>query len=123
MTFLPIDRVMSSASRAGKLRGVHLAIVTDNAEGADNPGGRVKVKFPWMNADESTFFARIALPMAGNERGTFFLPEVDDQLLVVFEHGEIDKPVIIGAVWNNKQKAPETNESGKNQTKLIKSRS
>src|SRR5207302_6351495 len=119
----PMERPNKVAGRANKMRGVHLAIVVDNTEGEGNPGHRVKVKFPWMNDEESTFYARIAMPMAGDQRGTYFLPDKDDQLLCVFEHGEIDRPIIIGAVWNNKQKPPEKNESGKNNTKLIKSRS
>ena len=61
--------------------------------------------------------------MAGKERGTYFLPEVDDQLLVVFEHGDINRPIVIGALWSKKQEPVEVNQSGKNNTKLIKSRS
>ena len=60
--------------------------------------------------------------MGGTERGTYFLPENDDQLLVVFEHGDINRPIVIGALWSKKQEPVEVNESGKNNTKLIKSR-
>ncbi|MDQ3370030.1 MAG: phage baseplate assembly protein V, partial [Myxococcota bacterium] len=122
MTLFFLDRVMSHAQRASKMRGVYLAIVCDNQEGDGNPGYRVKVKYPWMNEQEQTFWARIATPMGGKERGTYFLPEVDDQLLVVFEHGDIHRPIVIGAVWSKKQQPVEVNGSGKNNTKLIKSR-
>ncbi|HEX5064018.1 MAG TPA: phage baseplate assembly protein V, partial [Kofleriaceae bacterium] len=122
MTLFPIDRPMETALRAAKMRGVHLAIVVENKDGGDNPGYRVCVKYPWMNEQEKSFWARIAIPMAGKERGTYFLPEVDDQLLVVFEHGDINKPIVIGALWSKKQEPVEINESGKNNTKLIKSR-
>ena len=88
----------------------------------DNPGYRVKVKYPWLTEQEKTYWARIAVPMGGNERGTYFLPEVDDQVLVVFEHGDINRPIVIGALWSKKQEPVEINESGKNNTKLIKSR-
>src|SRR5579859_6147140 len=108
--------VMSQSTAGSKIRGVQLAIVVDNKDGGDNPGYRVKVKFPWLSDQESTFWARIAVPMAGNDRGTFVLPEIDDQLLVVFEHGEVDRPIVIGAVWNNKQQPVEVNASGKNNT-------
>src|SRR5205809_649017 len=118
MSFWLPERPMKKAQSANKMRGVHLAIVVDNSEGDGNPGHRVKVKFPFMNADESTFFARIAMPMAGGGRGTYALPEVDDQLLCVFEHGDINRPIAIGAAWSNTQKPPETNQSGKNNTKL-----
>jgi len=73
VSFLPIDRVMPQATRASKIRGVQLAIVVDNKDGEGNPGCRVKVKFPWMNEQESTFFARIAVPMGGPDRGTYVL--------------------------------------------------
>ncbi|HEY5925080.1 MAG TPA: phage baseplate assembly protein V, partial [Kofleriaceae bacterium] len=122
MTMFPIDRVMPQSLRAAKLRGVHLAIVVENTEGADNPGYRVRVKYPWMNEQEKSFWARIAIPMAGKERGTYFLPEVDDQVLVVFEHGDVNKPIVIGALWSKKQEPVEVNQTGKNNTKLIKSR-
>jgi uncharacterized protein involved in type VI secretion and phage assembly len=122
MTYLPIDRVMASAQRANKLRGVHLAIVVDNKDGGGNPGYRVKVKYPWLNEQDQTSWARIAVPMGGKERGTYFLPEVDDQVLLVFEHGDINRPIVIGALWSKKQEPVEVNVSGKNNTKLIKSR-
>jgi uncharacterized protein involved in type VI secretion and phage assembly len=109
--------------RAAKKRGVHLAIVVQNTEGDGNPGYRVKVKYPWMSEQEKTYWARIAVPMGGKERGTYFLAEVDDQLLVVFEHGDINRPIVIGALWSKKQEPVEINKSGKNNTKLIKSRS
>jgi uncharacterized protein involved in type VI secretion and phage assembly len=81
------------------------------------------VKFPWLSDQETTFWARIAIPMAGPERGTYVLPEIDDQVLVVFEHGDIDRPIVIGGLWSKKQEPVEVHESGKNHTKLIKSRS
>jgi phage baseplate assembly protein gpV len=122
VTFLPIDRVMPQALRASKIRGVQLAIVVDNKDGEGNPGYRVKVKFPWLNDQETTFWARIAVPMGGPERGTYVLPEIDDQMLVVFEHGDVDRPIVIGALWSKKQEPVEVNDSAKNNTKLIKSR-
>ncbi|MGE0546816.1 MAG: phage baseplate assembly protein V [Kofleriaceae bacterium] len=120
MTF-PIDRVMPTAQRASRLLGVHLAIVVDNKPEA--PGYLVKLKFPWLAEQETTYWARIAVPMAGNERGSYVLPEIDDQVLVVFEHGDVDRPIVIGALWNKQQPPAEVNESAKNETKLIKSRS
>jgi hypothetical protein len=101
---------------------VHLAIVVDNKDGQDNPGYRVKLKLPWLNEQESTFWARIAVPMGGPGRGTYVLPEIDDQVLVVFEHGDINRPIVVGSLWSKKQEPVEVNQSGKNNTKLIKSR-
>src|SRR5215813_4412314 len=103
MTFLPIDRVMQQAVRAKKYRGVWTAIVMENKDTPpDNPGYRVKVTIPALSEDEKTFWARLAVPMGGKERGTYMLPEKDDQLLVVFEHGDLHRPIIIGSVWSKK---------------------
>jgi hypothetical protein len=104
MSFLPTDRVMLRALRASKIRGVQLAIVVDNKDGEGNPGYRVKVKFPWLTEQETSFWARIAVPMGGSGRGTYVLPEIDDQVLVVFEHGDINRPIyasFLCAVGNN----------------------
>src|SRR5688500_4585781 len=120
MSFLDLDRIQPATVRADKVRGVHLAIVTDIAD--PDKQYRVKVKLPWLKADENTWWARIAVPMAGGTRGTFVLPQVDDQVLVVFEHGYIERPIIIGALWNDPQKAPESNSDGKNDVKVIKSK-
>jgi uncharacterized protein involved in type VI secretion and phage assembly len=62
-------------------------------------------------------------PMAGKDRGMYLLPEVDDEVLVVFEHGDINYPYIIGALWNGKDTPPENNDDGKNNKRTIKSRS
>lgn len=106
---------------AAPLMGVVIGIVTNNE---DPEGlGRVKVRFPWLSeADESTW-ARIASPMAGSERGMYFLPEVDDEVLVAFQHGDIRFPYILGALWNGKDAPPATNEDGANNIRTIKSRS
>ena len=53
----------------------------------------------------------------------YFLPEVDDEVLVAFEHGLIDQPYIIGSLWNGKDQAPESNQNGKNDHRAFKSRS
>jgi uncharacterized protein involved in type VI secretion and phage assembly len=121
VSFLDLDRVQPATERASKLRGVHLAIVTENKDDVEN-GYRVKVRLPWLSADENTWWARIAVPMAGADRGTYVLPEKDDQVLVVFEHGDVSRPIIIGALWNEPGMAPEKNGNGKNDVKVIKSK-
>jgi hypothetical protein len=122
MSFVPTDRLASAALRSSKILGVHLAIVVDNKDGNGNPGYRVKVKLPWLSEQETTYWARIAVPMGGHDRGTYVLPEIDDQVLVVFEHGNISRPIVIGGLWSKKQEPVEVNQSGKNNSKLIKSR-
>ena len=68
--------------------GVCVALVTNNQDPQGR--GRVKVKFPWLGEDDESTWIRIASPMAGNGRGMYFLPEVDDEVLVAFEHGAGD---------------------------------
>src|SRR5690606_21343759 len=67
------------------------AIVTDNK---DPEGlGRIKVKLPWQNGEETPWI-RITNQYAGRERGFYFIPEVDDEVLVGFEHGNINHPYV-----------------------------
>ena len=101
--------------------GVVPGLVTNNN---DPDGlGRVKVKFPSLSNVDESFWARIATPMAGNGRGAYFLPEVDDEVLVVFQHGNVRFPYVIGSLWSAKDKPPATNAEGKNNLRVIKSRS
>lgn len=101
--------------------GVAVGIVTDNEDPDDM--GRVKLTFPWRSAEDESYWARIATPMAGDDMGTYFLPEVDDEVLVGFEDGDIHHPYVIGALWNGKQSPPQTNSDGKNDVREVKSRS
>lgn len=103
------------------IKGVAIGIVTNNKD--DKQMGRVKVRFPWRENPDDSYWARIAVLMAGKDRGSFFLPEVDDEVLVAFERGDIRHPYIVGALWNGQDTPPETNSDGKNNIRLIKSRS
>lgn len=101
--------------------GIMTGVVTNNQ---DPDGlGRVKVKIPRLSGDDESNWARVATFMAGKERGAFFLPEVDDEVLVAFECGDINMPYVIGALWNGVDKPFETNSDGKNDKRVIKSRS
>lgn len=105
----------------GGIRGVAVGIVTDNEDPKDL--GRVKLRFPWRDADDESHWARIATGMAGNEYGTYFLPEIDDEVLVAFENGDVHKPFVIGSLWNGTQKPPQTNSDGQNDIRELRSRS
>ena len=108
-------------SRVRRITGVVIGIVTNNK---DTEGmGRVKVKFPWRGDSDESYWARVSTLMAGKDRGTFFLPEVGDEVLVAFDHGDINHPYVIGALWNGVDTPPETNADGKNNIRKIKSRS
>jgi type VI secretion system secreted protein VgrG len=67
--------------------------------------GRLKVQFFWQS-DGSTHWARMISPHAGPDRGFMFMPEVGDEVAVVFEDGDPERPVILGSVWNGVQQAP-----------------
>jgi uncharacterized protein involved in type VI secretion and phage assembly len=108
-------------SRAGKIYGVVVGVVTNNQD--PEKMGRVKVRFPWLNQTDESNWARVATMMAGNDRGTWFLPEVGDEVLVAFEHGSVEFPYVIGALWNGVDIPPRDNADGKNNERVIKSRS
>jgi uncharacterized protein involved in type VI secretion and phage assembly len=101
--------------------GVTVGIVTNNKD--DEGLGRVKVKFPWLSETDESYWARVLTPMAGKQRGLYFLPEVDDEVLVAFDRGDISSPYILGGLWNGQDKPPESNTDGKNNLRVIKSRS
>ena len=116
-----IDLVSAPGTHASdKIYGVGIGIVTNNQD----PEGmhRVKVKLPWLSDDQETWWARVSTPMAGSGRGIYFLPEVDDEVLIAFEHGDIRFPYVIGSLWNGKDQPPASND-GNNDTREIKSRS
>ena len=104
----------------GYVKGVAIALVTQNKD----PDGlcRVKVRYPWNSAPRESYWARLAMPMAGKDRGTVFLPEVGDEVLVAFEREDVRFPYVIGSLWNGKELPPERNKDGKNDTRMIKSR-
>ena len=74
------------------------AVVVDTLD-PDN-GGRVKVAFPWFTGDP--VWARVALPI-GARPGGFTLPDVGDEVVVGFEHGDIRQPIVIGSLWNGRR--------------------
>ncbi len=104
----------------GALLGVSVGIVTANA---DPDGlGRVRVRLSWLPEDEASWWARVAAPMAGKQRGAFFLPEVGDEVLVAFEHGRPDLAYVIGGLWNGADKPPVPADNQRDQ-RMIRSRS
>jgi uncharacterized protein involved in type VI secretion and phage assembly len=118
---LELLSVGSGQDDDGRITGVVIGIVTNNND--PDRLGRVKVRFPWLSTSTESHWARVATPMAGNGRGLYFLPEVDDEVLVLFERGDVRFPFVIGALWNGKDQAPAGNSDGKNALRVIKSRS
>jgi Rhs element Vgr protein len=84
--------------------GLHTGIVTDN----EDPEGemRVRVKFPYINANDEGVWARISLADAGNERGLFFRPEIGDEVIVGFLYDDPRQPVILGMLHSSALPSP-----------------
>jgi phage protein D len=66
--------------------------------------GRVKLKIPVLGDSLETDWARLALSAAGGSRGVYVMPTVNDEVIVGFEHGEIERPIVLGALHNGKDK-------------------
>ena len=121
MSLLDLLQDVGGGAAGGKIDGVMVGIVTNNN---DPDGlGRVRVRLPVRESNDESYWARVATLMAGKERGSFFLPEVGDEVLVAFDHGNVEHPYIIGGLWNGKDTPPETNSDGKNNIRKIRSRS
>ncbi len=109
----------------GRWYGVAPALVTDIKD--PDGQGRVRVKLPWSpdggGGQGYEAWARIATLFAGDKRGSWFLPDVDDEVLVAFEQGDPRRPYVLGGLWNGKDKPPESMDGGgRNYKKVIKSR-
>jgi uncharacterized protein involved in type VI secretion and phage assembly len=108
----------------GHWYGVYVGVVSDNN---DPEGfGRVKVTLPWApdtGSDKYDAWARLATLMAGDNRGSWFIPDTGDEVLVAFEGGDPRRPYVVGALWNGQDKPPESMDGGgKNFKKVLRSR-
>jgi uncharacterized protein involved in type VI secretion and phage assembly len=94
--------VTSGRAHESRINGVVVAIVTAN----DDPSklGRLKLRFPWLDDQYESDWARIVQLGAGPDSGGMWLPEVNDEVLVAFEHGDIRLPYVIGSLWNGVDK-------------------
>jgi uncharacterized protein involved in type VI secretion and phage assembly len=104
--------------------GVYPALVTD-VKDPDNQG-RVRVTLPWSpDADGGSYeaWARLATLMGGANRGSWFVPDVEDEVLVGFEGGDPRRPYVLGGLWNGGDAPPETMDgAGNNDRKALRSR-
>ena len=81
------------------INGVVIAQVTDNND--PNDQARVKLKFPWLDDNYESDWARITqLGAGGNQSGAVWIPEKDDEVLVAFEFGDIRRPFVVGSLYN-----------------------
>ena len=68
--------------------------------------GRLQVQLPFIDSIDLAPWARICAPMAGIFSGSYYIPNVGDQVLVAFEHGDVNAPYILGSLWNIVQRPP-----------------
>ncbi|HEX6200812.1 MAG TPA: phage baseplate assembly protein V [Thermoanaerobaculia bacterium] len=108
----------------GLFYGVYPALVTDVVD-PDNQG-RVRVRLPWSpdpSGQSYEAWARLATLMAGADRGSWFVPDPGDEVLVAFEGGEPRRPYVVGALWNGKDAPPEPMDgAGRNEKMVLRSR-
>lgn len=100
--------------------GVVQGIVTD-VNDSDGKEGRVKVQFPWFDDQMETEWCRVKQAYAGNGYGAFFVPEAGDEVLIAFIHGDMRMPIILGGLYNGKDKPP-THRSSSQDQKMIRTK-
>jgi uncharacterized protein involved in type VI secretion and phage assembly len=106
----------------GPFYGVHVGIVVDVHD--PDQQGRVRVRLPWVVDGGGGYeaWARVATLMAGAGRGSWFIPDVDDEVLLAFEAGDPNRPYVVGSLWNGKDQPPEQMGTG-NDVRTIRTRS
>jgi uncharacterized protein involved in type VI secretion and phage assembly len=117
---LDVDLERASTGPGGRFHGVYPAQVVDVQD--PDGQGRVRVRLPWSpDSDESTYeaWARLATMMGGNNRGSWFIPDVNDEVLVAFEAGNPRRPYVVGALWNGQDAPPESMDADNNVKTLL----
>jgi uncharacterized protein involved in type VI secretion and phage assembly len=124
---MPVEEIIDARlprGLGGRWYGVYPALVSD-VKDPDNQG-RVKVTLPWSpDTDGARYeaWARLATLMGGNNRGTWLVPDVQDEVLIIFEGGDPRRPYVIGGLWNGKDAPPQSMDgAGRNNLKVIRSR-
>jgi phage protein D/phage baseplate assembly protein gpV len=111
-------------NRQNRIEGIMVATVKNNINDPERLG-RVQVSFPELSDGNFSRWARVATFMAGGSLsdswGGYFLPDVGDEVFVAFEHGDINRPVVVGSVWNGKARPPEANKD-QNARKMIRTK-
>jgi uncharacterized protein involved in type VI secretion and phage assembly len=98
--------------------GVTLGQVVNNVD--ETGRGRVQVRIAWHG--DVQLWARVAVLVAGDSRGTFFIPQVGDEVLVAFESGDLNSPYVIGSLWNGLDSPPTTDPQDAVNKQMIRTR-
>jgi uncharacterized protein involved in type VI secretion and phage assembly len=122
-----LDLILESRAQyglGGRWYGIYPALVSDIKD--PNGSGRVKVTLPWSpdtSTDHYEAWARVATMMGGSNRGSWFIPDVNDEVLVAFEAGDPRRPYVLGGLWNGSDKPPQSMDGGgQNNLKVLRSR-
>ncbi|MBE2184514.1 MAG: VgrG-related protein [Anaerolineae bacterium] len=123
------DLLTAGESATNQIPGLAVAVVTNIQD--DEGLGRVKVKYPWLSGtndqDIESFWAPVVSVGAGPNTGLFWLPEVNDTVLIAFEHGNVNRPFVLGGIWNSKAAPPvdknKQQQSGKVLTRALQTTS
>jgi uncharacterized protein involved in type VI secretion and phage assembly len=110
-----------AATADSKMFGVEVGIVT-NVKDPDKLG-RIKVCFPRLPGKPESDWVRVVQPAAGAGRGFYWIPEVSDEVLIAFERGEANRPYVVGALWNGKDKPMKDAVTDENTTRMIMTKS
>ncbi|MBN8442658.1 MAG: type IV secretion protein Rhs [Thauera sp.] len=118
-----MDRAPHFERSAGWMQAAYLARVVD----INDPESRDRVQirlyaFDDVDGQDAPLWARVVCPFAGADRGAFFMPDVDDEVLVVFVQGDPRHPLVVGGLWNGANAAPASLSGGTNQFKRIRSK-
>jgi uncharacterized protein involved in type VI secretion and phage assembly len=120
MTLVETGPRETAHESGGYVKGVAVGVVTQNKD--DDSLCRVKIRYPWHEKPRESYWARLASPMGGDDRGLVMIPEVGDEVLVAFEREDVRFPYVLGVLRNGKEKSPYVNDDGKNDIRVVKSR-
>ena len=113
-----VERV--AATRKEPVVGMHVARVVDLKD--PDKLGRIKISYPWLDS-EQTAWVRMVVPHAGKDRGWYALPELDDEVLVGYEQGNTDHPIVLGCLYNKGNAPMQEAISSDNDVKMLMTRS
>lgn len=116
-----LDLVAPPPADVRRIHGVVTGVVTNNKD--EKKLGRVKVRFDWLADTYETDWARVAVPMAGKERGTWLIPAVGDEVLVAFDQGDMSHPYVVGSLWSQTDAPPKSGAAGGSEVAVLHSRS
>lgn len=118
-----MDRAAFFERPAGWLSACHLAQVASISD--PESLNRVQVRllaYDGIDGQDLPLWARVVAPFAGDDRGTFFMPDVGDEVLVMFLQGDSRYPLVIGGLWSGANAAPASIGGGRNVVKRIRSK-